>query len=96
MHFPKVFHKWKIQPKEEQDEREMDYFMSNVTEKTCQTCFKKEQCWAKNFNTTYDYMEEIIHEMDQNDGNVSTKLSREWEKHCTRSKRVYEVDCSKN
>jgi stage II sporulation protein E len=86
----KSFSQMEIQPKEEQSEREMDYFMSNVTEKTCQTCFKKDQCWANNFNTTYAYMEEIIHEMDQNDGNISTKLSREWEKICTRSKRVYE------
>ncbi|CAH2717151.1 Stage II sporulation protein E [Neobacillus rhizosphaerae] len=78
-------------PDEEKDHREMDLFMSNVTEKTCQTCFKKEQCWAKNFNTTYAYMEEIIHEMDQNDGNVSPKLAREWDKLCTRSKKVYKT-----
>ncbi|WP_066321845.1 stage II sporulation protein E [Bacillus sp. FJAT-29814] len=75
----------------EESIREMDYFMSHVTEKTCQTCFKKEQCWAKNFSTTYAYLEEIIHEMDQNDGNVSLKLAREWEKLCTRSKKVYET-----
>ena len=93
--FSNVFHalsqsfsQMEVLPSEEANDREMDYFMSNVTEKTCQTCFKKEQCWAKNFNTTYAYMEEIIHEMDQNDGNVSMKLTREWEKHCTRSKRV--------
>jgi stage II sporulation protein E len=86
----KSFSQMEVQPKEDSSEREMDYFMSNVTEKTCQTCFKKDQCWANNFNTTYAYMEEIIHEMDQNDGNVSSKLSREWEKICTRSKRVYE------
>jgi stage II sporulation protein E len=86
----KSFSQMEIQPKEDESDREMDYFMSNVTEKTCQTCFKKDQCWANNFNTTYSYMEEIIHEMDQNDGNVSSKLSREWEKICTRSKRVYE------
>ncbi len=79
---PIVFQRWMNQPGEEESEREMDYFMSNVTEKTCQTCFKKDQCWTNNFNTTYDYMEEIIHEMDQNDGTVSPKLSREWEKHC--------------
>lgn len=72
-------------------EREMDYFMSNVTEKTCNTCFKKEQCWAKNFNTTYAYLQDIVHEMDQNGGAVSVKLSREWDKHCTRSQRVYEA-----
>ena len=87
----KSFSKMEVQPDDNENDREMDYFMSNVTERTCQTCFKKEQCWAKNFNTTYAYMEEIIHEMDQNDGNVSPRLSREWDKHCTRSKKVFET-----
>ncbi|MGJ7913671.1 stage II sporulation protein E [Neobacillus sp. LXY-1] len=80
-----------IFPDDHEEEREMDYFMSHVTAKTCQTCFKKEQCWAKNFNTTYAYMEQIIHDMDRNDGNVSLKLSRDWEKHCSRTKKVYET-----
>lgn len=67
---------------------ELDYFLSNVTEKTCQTCFKKEHCWSRNFNTTYDYMKEIMTEMDQKEGQISAKLSRDWEKHCTKSKKV--------
>lgn len=75
----------------ETDDRELDYFLSNVTEKTCQTCFKKEHCWTRNFNTTYEYMKEIMHEIDEESGTISQKLSREWEKHCTRSKRVLEV-----
>jgi stage II sporulation protein E len=87
----KSFSKMDVLPNDQDSERELDFFMSNITEKTCQTCFKKEQCWAKNFNTTYAYMEEIIHEMDQNDGVVSAKLSREWEKHCTRHKRVFDA-----
>lgn len=87
----KSFSQMEVLPNDEQDAREMDYFMSNVTEKTCQTCFKKEQCWAKNFNTTYAYMEEIIHEMDQNNGNVSLRLSKDWEKICSRSKKVFET-----
>ncbi|MFZ7943186.1 MULTISPECIES: stage II sporulation protein E [Bacillaceae] len=87
----KSFSQMEAQQDDDVDEREMDYFMSNVTERTCQTCFKKEQCWAKNFNTTYAYMEEIIHEMDQNDGNVSLRLTRDWEKHCSRPKKVYET-----
>lgn len=69
-------------------DRELDYFLSNVTEKTCQTCFRKEHCWARNFNTTYDYMKDIMTEMSENSGNISLSLSREWEKHCTRSKKV--------
>ena len=59
--------------------------------KRVRPAFKKDHCWSRNFNTTYEYMEEIIHEMDQNDGNVSGKLTREWEKHCTRSKKVIEA-----
>ncbi|MBP2242597.1 stage II sporulation protein E [Cytobacillus eiseniae] len=73
---------------DDEDSRELDYFLSNVTEKTCQTCFKKDHCWARNFDTTYDYMKEIMNEMDYNQGELSTKLSREWEKHCTRAKKV--------
>ncbi|KIY22920.1 MULTISPECIES: stage II sporulation protein E [Mesobacillus] len=82
-----------LQVKDEtvETDREMDYFLSNVTEKTCQTCFKKDHCWTRNFNTTYDYMSEIMQEMDQNSGTVPQKLSREWDKHCTRSKKVLEI-----
>lgn len=87
----KSFSQTEVLSDEDESVREMDYFMSNVTEKTCQTCFKKEQCWAKNFNTTYACLEEIIREMDQNDGNVSLKLSREWDKLCSRSKKVYDT-----
>ncbi|WP_160725666.1 stage II sporulation protein E [Bacillus sp. USDA818B3_A] len=87
----KSFSQMEVMQEDEEQNREMDYFMSNVTERTCQTCFKKEQCWAKNFNTTYAAMEEVIREMDQNDGSVSPRLSREWDKICSRSKKVYET-----
>lgn len=72
----------------EDQDRELDYFLSNVTEKTCQTCFRKEHCWARNFNTTYDFMKDIMTEMSETNGNLSLSLARDWEKHCTRSKKV--------
>jgi stage II sporulation protein E len=75
---------------EDEEGRELDYFLSNVTEKTCQTCFKKEHCWAKNFDKTYAYMTEIMNETDYNN-EIPAKLSRDWEKHCTRSKKVIET-----
>jgi stage II sporulation protein E len=71
----------------EEDQKEIDYFLSNVTEKTCQICFKKEQCWSKNFNTTYEGMQEIMHELSVN-GQLSPATSREWGKYCTRSPQV--------
>lgn len=79
------------QTESDDSSRDLDYFLSNVTEKTCQTCFKKDHCWARNFNTTYDYMSEIMNEMDNQSGSISPRLSREWDKHCTRSKKVLEI-----
>jgi stage II sporulation protein E len=87
----KSFSQIDVEHDEDQNQREMDFFLSNVTRKTCQTCFRKDQCWSKNFTTTYSFMEEMIHEMDQNGGNVSKKLSREWEKLCSRSNRVFDA-----
>ncbi|MEH7343464.1 stage II sporulation protein E [Bacillus sp. JJ1532] len=77
--------------KEDESDRELDYFLSNVTSKTCQSCFKKDHCWTRNFDTTYAYMEEIMNDLDENHGELSPRLSREWEKHCTRSKKVTET-----
>ncbi|GAA0320683.1 stage II sporulation protein E [Bacillus carboniphilus] len=81
-----------IENQDDEDEyRELDYFLSNVTEKTCQTCFKKDNCWAKNFSTTYEGMSRIMQELDTNDGQLSHKLKRDWDKHCTRSNKVIEA-----
>lgn len=72
----------------EEDEKELDYFLSNVTERTCQMCFKKEQCWAKNFDTTYEGMQEIMFQLSEHDGQLSKKTVKEWEKHCINSPKV--------
>jgi stage II sporulation protein E len=74
--------------KAEEDEKELDYFLSNVTEKTCQICFKKEQCWANNFDITYEGMQEIMHQLYENDGQLPQNTAREWGKYCIRSPQV--------
>ncbi|MUK88059.1 stage II sporulation protein E [Ornithinibacillus sp. L9] len=75
---------------ESEDQRETDYFLSQVTEKTCQTCFMKERCWQQQFDTTYSLMEEMKDEyMDGREPN--RKVIREFENHCVKSKRVMDV-----
>lgn len=77
--------------KDEDDSREIDYFLSNVTEKTCQTCFRKTKCWEDNFNTTYDYMLEIMRECETNSNQTPNRaLQRDWDKHCVKGAKVYE------
>jgi stage II sporulation protein E len=73
---------------EEESTREVDLFLSNITEKTCQTCFKKEQCWAQNFTTTYDLMTKLMVEQEDYSDIKDRKLKREWEKHCIKPQKV--------
>lgn len=75
----------------DESDKEMDYFLSNVTERTCQLCHRKEQCWTRNFNTTYEYMKEIMTEMEQKEGDIPQKLYREWGTHCVKPKKVLET-----
>ncbi|MFC0300077.1 stage II sporulation protein E [Virgibacillus soli] len=75
--------------KEDMDaKRETDYFLSRVTEKTCQTCFMKERCWQKQFETTYSLMESI--KDDLLDGTANQKRMREFKSFCVKPSRVIE------
>ncbi|WP_017754933.1 stage II sporulation protein E [Calidifontibacillus oryziterrae] len=76
---------------EDEDKREIDYFLSNVTEHTCQTCFRKAKCWEQNFTRTYDYMIELMRDIETNPKSPNRNLYREWEKHCVRALKVREA-----
>ncbi|WP_419095395.1 stage II sporulation protein E [Aeribacillus kexueae] len=77
---------------EKQDEdREVDLFLSNITESTCQTCFKKDKCWAQNFDYTYGLMKQIMNEHKENTYHLNRKLKREFSKYCSKAQKVEET-----
>ncbi|ENH97634.1 stage II sporulation protein E [Gracilibacillus halophilus YIM-C55.5] len=69
---------------------EVDYYLSNVTEKTCQTCFLKESCWVKQFDKTYDLMTTVKDELETDNG-IHKVTQRNFENHCVRSKKVIDT-----
>ncbi|CQR47458.1 Stage II sporulation protein E [Paraliobacillus sp. PM-2] len=73
-----------------QEEKELDYFLSNVTERTCQNCFKKEWCWAQHFDKTYDLMNEVKEDLECNQA-PNKLLHTKFSNHCVKSKKIYEV-----
>ncbi|MDM5335973.1 stage II sporulation protein E [Fictibacillus enclensis] len=76
---------------DEYQDHEVDLFLSNVTEKTCQTCFKKEQCWAVNFTKTYEMMTQIMTEQEQYQEIKDRRLKLDWEKHCVKPQKITEA-----
>jgi len=76
---------------EEEDERkETDYFLSQVTEKTCQSCFMKDRCWQQNFDETYAMMGNLK-EMLMYGHELKGKPLRDFEDRCVKTNRVIEV-----
>ncbi|TFJ92988.1 stage II sporulation protein E [Lentibacillus salicampi] len=70
--------------------RETDYFLSQVTEKTCQSCFMKERCWEQQFDKTYSLMENLKDDLAE--GNEPNRKSvRNFENHCVKSKKVLDT-----
>lgn len=71
-------------------QRETDYFLSYVTEATCQQCFLKEHCWKKQFQQTYSLMEEMKYHLTTNE-DIPTHLSHEFRNHCVKSTKVVDT-----
>ncbi len=74
---------------QEQD-LEVDYYLSNVTEKTCQTCFKKETCWVQQFDKTYDLMRDVKDQLES-DNQLNNITNRQFENHCIKSRKVIDT-----
>lgn len=78
------------QGEDEVTRRETDYFLSNVTESTCQRCFMKERCWQKEFDKTYDYMTQLTEDLST-DNKPNQQLLRDFANHCVKSKKVIDT-----
>ena len=77
-------------PEGDYSRRETDYFLSQVTEKTCQRCFMKERCWQKEFDKTYSLMESLKENLS--DGNhLPRSLAYQFGNHCVKSSKVIET-----
>ncbi|WP_066185605.1 MULTISPECIES: stage II sporulation protein E [Gracilibacillus] len=69
---------------------EVDYYLSNVTEKTCQTCFKKETCWVQHFDKTYNLMKDVKDQLETDD-QLNSITNRQFENHCIKSRKVIDT-----
>lgn len=71
-------------------ERETDYFLSDITEKTCQSCLLKERCWQRNFDKTYPLMKKVKEELQEKE-EVSPSLEQWFTSHCIQSDKVIQA-----
>ncbi|MGC5326810.1 stage II sporulation protein E [Brevibacillus sp. SYSU BS000544] len=72
----------------EEQEEENDLFLSRVTATTCQKCFKKEQCWERETENTYDALQTMIKTIHQQGTLMGYSIPREFERKCVKVERI--------
>ncbi|SDJ72664.1 stage II sporulation protein E [Salimicrobium halophilum] len=69
---------------------EKDRLLSDVTAHTCQLCFKKENCWVKEFGQTYQLFTNLERDLQKQD-ELEPLTSMYLEKHCVKPEKVVRV-----
>ncbi|MBN6187401.1 stage II sporulation protein E [Aneurinibacillus sp. BA2021] len=73
---------------EPDEELNKDYFLSEVMKNTCQRCWKKDQCWNREFDETYGALTEMMRIMKR-DGEINlNEVPKEWLRKCVKQDRV--------
>ncbi|WP_421617320.1 stage II sporulation protein E [Brevibacillus sp. TJ4] len=75
----------------EESEEHADAFLSRVTAFTCQKCWKKEQCWEKDTDATYDSMRWMMERVFENGTLAGVTPPRDWERKCVKTEKVITV-----
>lgn len=60
----------------------LDYLLSEITDKTCHRCWKKELCWTKNFDYTYHNMKQMIRQLESQNEIKKSLLPTDWRNTC--------------
>jgi len=72
-------------------EEQIDQFLSRVTEFTCQRCWKKEQCWERDTEMTYQAMRSMMEKVYESGTAAGVTIPREWERKCVKTDNVLTV-----
>ncbi|NDI37054.1 stage II sporulation protein E [Chengkuizengella sediminis] len=65
--------------------------LDSVFQRTCTTCWRQKQCWEEKFNRTYNYMNEMLTQVE-NKPNIGKKdIPIEWKNSCIKTEQMLEV-----
>lgn len=89
--FTQLSHSFAQTADREEIEEQADAFLSRVSEFTCQRCWKKEQCWEKDTQSTYEGMRWLMDKVYENGTLAGVTPPRDWERKCVKTEKVMTV-----
>jgi stage II sporulation protein E len=75
----------------EQREEAVGHFMNSVAQRTCSSCWKREQCWDEKFYRTYKYMTDMMTAVEVNPEMSKRDIPIEWKQACVKTEQVLDI-----
>ncbi len=72
-------------------EEEIGHFMNSVANRSCASCWKRDQCWDEKFYQTYKFMTEMMTEVELGHGLKRKDMQPHWKKLCVKPDQVAEI-----
>lgn len=72
-------------------EEEVGHFMNSVAEKTCASCWKRQQCWDDKFYQTYKFMTDMMTEVELRENMTRKDILPTWKRQCIKPDQVLEM-----
>lgn len=76
---------------ERKREEEVGHFMNEVANRTCASCWKSQQCWDKQFYSTYKYMTDMMSRIESDERFGKRDIDPDWKKFCVKTSQVLDV-----
>ncbi|WP_159888030.1 stage II sporulation protein E [Paenibacillus puerhi] len=72
-------------------DEEIGHFMNTIAEKSCASCWKRNQCWDDRFYQTYKYMTDMMTEVELREVMTRKDILPEWKRLCVKPDQVLQI-----
>ncbi len=69
-------------------DEQIDQFLNRITASACQKCFKKEQCWEREVQTTYEAMRTMIETIHEQGTLIGHSIPKGFERKCVKVDKI--------
>ncbi|NOU98308.1 stage II sporulation protein E [Paenibacillus sp. LMG 31456] len=87
----KSFKQITVDSEPRQKEEEVGHFMNSVAERSCSSCWKRNQCWNDKFYQTHKFMTDMMTEVELRQEISRKDILPQWKKVCIKPDQVLAV-----
>ncbi|NBI30822.1 stage II sporulation protein E [Chengkuizengella marina] len=73
------------------NDEQIGMLLDSVYQRTCTTCWRQKQCWEEKFNSTFNYMNDMLMQIENNSNIGKRDIPIEWKNSCIKTEQMLDV-----